>query len=272
MFLERLSKNGIDTSPYYVPNGQFNTASPNSDVQMPNCTCYCYSRFFESVSAPTPYPVARTTLGYGNAKTWYDKSPLPKGKELKTGSIAVFDGNCGHVAYVERKIDSNHALISQSQYDSNKSLRNYKYFETREVELSVGKATLSGVGKLIGFIYAPIQDISVDRDVSKEQILIWDEMVNVRIEPEGELFTKGCYIPMGYYDVLGSKKVNDYMWYCVEENHWVREGDWLIHYDKVDADSELQKEIAELKKENEKLTDELSLAYSQLDEIRRIVC
>jgi len=271
MFLERLSKNGIESSPYYVPNGQFNTAPPNSDVQMPNCTCYCYSRFFESVSAPTPYPVARTTLGYGNAKTWYEKSPLPKGKELKTGCIAVFDGNFGHVAYVERKIDSTHAIISQSQYDSNKSLRNYKYFETRQVELVIGKSTLSGIGPLIGFIYAPIQDIRVDRDETKEQILIKEDMVNVRIEPNGEPYQTGCYAPMGYYDVLQIKNVEGYNWYCIEPNHWVREGSWLVHYELTDTE-ELMKEIAELKKENERLTDELNVANSQLDEIRRIVC
>lgn len=272
MYLERLSASGIDTSPYYIPNGQFNTASPTSDVQMPNCTCYCYSRAFESTEAAKPYPIARTTLGYGNAKTWYDKSPLPKGSVLKTGSIAVFSGTAGHVAYCERVIDSNHALISQSQYDSNKSLRNYKYWEKREVELTVGKATLSGVGKLIGFIYLPINDIRVGRNTDKDQIQITEDMVNVRIEPNGDLFQKGCYIPRGIYNVLESRKVGEYNWYCVEANHWVREGEWLKFYPRVNPESELAKENEELKKLNEQLGNELAVAYKQLDEIRKIVC
>ena len=130
MFLERLSSEGIDdTSVYYKPSGKFNTAMRDSDVQMPNCTQYCYLRSFSATSAKSPYPIARNSLGFGNAKTWYELSPLPKGQELKNGSIACFDGKYGHVAFVERVIDKTHALISESQYDEDKSLRNNKFWQ-----------------------------------------------------------------------------------------------------------------------------------------------
>ena len=249
MYLERLSVDGISTSPFYIPGGKFNTSPPNSDVQMPNCTMYCYCRSFEATDATKPYPIARDTLGFGNAKTWYSLSPLPKGNKLKNGSIAVFDGNCGHVAFVERVIDDTHALITESQYDSNKNLRNYKYWQKRIVELKVGKATLSGVGELLGFLYLSIDDIRVERNSNKEQIEITKEMVNVRGTANGNLVRPGCYAPMGIYDVLSKQKVEGYTWYRLDKANWVREGDWLTYYPVDDIEA--------LKKENEELRKKL---------------
>ena len=250
MYLERLSSYGLDTSPYYIPNGKFNTAPPNSDVQLPNCTCYCYSRAFESVDAKSPFPIARDSLGYGNANTWYRNSPLKKGDVLKNGSIACFDGKYGHVAFVERVIDDTHALISQSQYDSDKSLRNYKYWEKRVVELVVGKATISGVGALQGFLYLDINDIRTSRNSNVEQIQITEEMVNVRGLPNSEVVRKGCYAPIGIYNVKSKKEVDGYMWYQLDKSCWVRDGEWIIYYP---IDSELEK----LRKENEELKKRL---------------
>ena len=251
MYLERLSSSGIDTSPYYKPNGKFNTSSSNSDTQMPNCTMYAYCRSFESTDATNPYPIARSTLGFGNAKTWYSLSPLKKGNVLKTGSIAVFDGIYGHVAYIERKIDDNHALISESQYDSNKSLRNYKYWQTRTVELTIGKATLSGVGNLLGFLYLDIDDIRVSRDYNKEQIEILEDKVNVRGTANGSIVRKGCYAPMGIYNILNKLEVDGYTWYELDKANWIRQGEWLTYYPIEDN------EITKLKKENELLKSKL---------------
>lgn len=243
MFLERLQNYGMEDSPYFVRDGKYNHYS--SDNQLPNCTTYCMLRTYEATEAKEPYPVAQNNLGFPPAKDWYRSSPLAKGSELKAGSIACFDGNFGHVAYVERVIDKTHAVISQSQYDSNKSLRNYKYFETREVELVVGKATLSGVGELQGFIYAPINDIRVRRDSNKEQIEITQPMVNVRTAPNGYVYMNGCYCPMGIYNVLSKQNDGTYTWYELEKDHWVREGEWLTYYELSD--------LASLKKENEEL-------------------
>ena len=241
MYLGRLSAAGIDSSPYYVPGGNFNTYSPTSDIQMPNCTMYAYLRSFESTDAAEPFPIARDSLGFGNAKNWFSNSPLPKGYEIKTGSIACFDGNFGHVAFVEEKYDDTHALISESQYDDNKSLRNYKYWQKRVVELIPGKATLSGVGALQGFLYLPINDKRTERN-GKEQVEIIEDYVNVRSSAAGEILKQGCYCPMGIYDVLNSKEVDGFMWYKLDSKSWVREGEWLIHYKKEND------ELAELKR------------------------
>lgn len=248
MYLERLSSYGIDTSPYYVPNGRFNTAPADDDNQMPNCTMYCFCRGYEAMDATERTPWVRPQGGFGSAKEWYCTTTMPKGSQLRTGSVACFDGNYGHVAFVERKIDDTHALISESQYDHDKSLRNYKYWQKRVVELIVGKATLSGVGALQGFIYLPIKDIRTVRNTEKVQISINDEMVNVRGLPNGEVARKGCYAPTGIYDVLEEKIIDGYDWYRIAKSCWVREGDWLTYYPQSDDISKLQAENEMLRK------------------------
>lgn len=252
MILERLSASGIDTSPYYKPNGKFNLWDAGDELQMPNCTMYAYLRSFEICNATAPFPIAKSGLGFGNAKSWYSQSPLKKGSKLKSFSIAVFNGVYGHVAIVERRIDDTHALISESQYDDDKSLRNYKYWQKREVELVVGKATLSGVGELLGFLYLPIEDIRTLRDTTKEQISINEEFVNVRGLPNGEVARKGCYAPMGIYNVQDIKNDGEYNWYQLDKACWVRDGEWLAYYPIEENELQrLKAENKELKKENE---------------------
>ena len=243
MYLERLNV-FADTNPYYQYGGAFYNCS--YDYMLPNCTEYCLLRIFEATEASEPYQLfnGRSALGYPVAKGWYKDTLLPKGSKLRDGCVAVFDGNFGHVAFVERKIDDNHAIITESQYDDNKSLRNYKYWNRRTVELEVGKATLGGVGALIGFIYPSIKDIRTERK-NKPQIEITEEFVNVRTSANGEIKNVGCYCPMGIYDVLNSKTVDGFVWYKIDSKAWVREGSWLKYY----GDDEL----ARLKKENEQL-------------------
>ena len=224
MYLERLSVSGIESSQYYVPNGKLNTAAAGTDIQMPNCTMYCFCRGYESVNATTRFPWVRAQGGFGNAKTWYDTTTLAKGSKLKDGSVAVFDGNCGHVAFVERVIDDTHAVITQSQYNSNKSLRDYHYWQRVDnQELVVGKSTMSGVGPLIGFIYMPISDIRVTRDKTKNQLSVTESFINVRQGPgtSYEINNQGCYCPLGIYDVLDIQEADGYVWYKLEDGYWI---------------------------------------------------
>ena len=241
MYLERLNI-FADTNPYYQYGGQFYNCS--YDYMLPNCTEYCLLRIFEATEASEPYQLfnGRSPLGYPVAKDWKKDTLLPKGDKLKDGCVAVFDGNYGHVCFVERKIDETHAIITESQYDSNKDLRNYKYWQKRTVELKVGKATLSGVGELLGFIYPSIKDIRTERK-NKPQIEITEEFVNVRTSANGSIKVDGCYCPMGIYDVLNQKEVDGWIWYKIDSKSWVREGDWLKYYPAEDS----------LKTENEQL-------------------
>ena len=241
MYLERL---GIfaDDNPYYQYGGEFYNCL--YDNMLPNCTEYLLLRFNEAMgnTAPVPFFNNRSALGYPVAKDWIKETLLPTGTGLRDGCGAVFNGTMGHVCFVERKIDETHAIITESQYDSNKDLRNYKYWQKRTVELKVGKATLAGVGELLGFIYPTIKDIRTERK-NKPQIEITEEFVNVRTSANGDIKNVGAYCPMGIYDVLNTKEVDGWIWYKIDSKSWVREGDWLKYYPAEDS----------LKEENEQL-------------------
>ncbi len=68
MYLERLTVDGINSSKYYVPGQGFNMSPANADVQMPNCTMYCYCRGFEAMESEKAFNWVRSSGGFGNAK------------------------------------------------------------------------------------------------------------------------------------------------------------------------------------------------------------
>jgi len=248
MYLERLSVFDYDNNKYYKPNGTFNTRSATDAIQIPNCTMFAFLWMHEVCELEKRVnDWIRASGGFGNAKEWYSSTTLPKGAELRTGAIAVFDGTCGHVAGVVRKIDDTHGLLVESNYSANKSLRDWHFFNKRpSVELIVGKAPLVGCGALLGFIYLPINDIRVARDTSKEQIEVTMEMVNVRVKPDGELFAKGLYCPMGVYNIKSKKTVGEYIWYELDDNCWIRDGEWVTYY-KKSSDDELSQIKADMR-------------------------
>jgi len=253
MFLRRLNVFDYNNNPFYKPKGTFNLHAATDSIQIPNCTQYCFLRMHEASDQTVRQSKwIRASGGFGNAKTWYDTTTLPKGSELREGAIAVFDGTCGHVFYVEKKLDSTHADVStESNFNENKSLRNWYFWNKREnVELVVGKATIKGCGKLLGYIYIPINDIRVERNTGKHQIEVIAEYVNVRIAPNGDVYQKGLYCPTGIFNVLDTKVVDGYTWYKLEEARWMREGEWLVDYpvksDILAQINALAKQIASL--------------------------
>ena len=60
MYLERLSVQGVspESGPnkYFKPGGQFNKSSQYADINLPNCTTYCYCRAFEAMEATEVFP------------------------------------------------------------------------------------------------------------------------------------------------------------------------------------------------------------------------
>jgi len=261
MYLPRLNLFANDNK--YYKNKTFNRGL-GTDLDMPNCTQYAVCRTYEASEVNEPYVMfkGRVAGSYPNAKNFYDEWILAKGKELKEGAIGVCTGTYGHVFFVEQKIDDTHAIISQSQYSSNKSRRDYMYWEKREVELVVGKATMKGIGALIGFCYPPINDIRVKKDNTKHQIEIIEDMVNVRKAPNGEIYCKGLYAPKGIFNVSKELFVDGHKWFELEENHWVREGEWLKNYDV--ANEEYYKNLYW------NLVDENKTLKNKLEEIKKI--
>ena len=108
---------------------------------------------------------------------------------------------------------------------------------------------MSGVGKLLGFLYLPIDDVRTTRNSNIEQIKITKEMVNVRATPNGNIARKGCFAPLGVYNVLSKQEVDGFTWYRLDKANWVREGDWLKYYPANEYEA--------LLKENEELRNKL---------------
>jgi len=273
MFLVREKIFDYNNNKYYKPNSTFNVNAANASIAMPNCTMYCMLRGWEAMEATkrTTGIAIEGSTGFHNAKYWFTETGYPTGSEIRDGAIAVFDGNCGHVAFVERKIDSTHAVISESNYDANKNLRNWKFWRSREVELKVGKATLSGVGKLLGFIYLDVDDKRVCRDTSVDQVEITKTLVNVRQGAglDKAYVCQGLYCPVGIYNVLSWKTCDGYTWAKLDNNCWVACGNsWSKIYEK-DATSkkELKAKLAELQTKKANLEAELKSVNAEIKKI-----
>lgn len=267
MFLER-SKIFASDNKYYVEGGKFNVYT--GSTRLPNCTAYCKLRQAESceLSSPKSMFKGRSATGFPEAKNWYNDTTFDKGSKIKNGAIAVFDGASGHVAFVERVIDSTHAIISESNYDSDKTLRNWKYWRTREVELVVGKATLSGVGKLIGYIYLPINDKRTSRDTRVDQVEIKETLVNVRTAPSKSVIAQGLYCPMGIYNVLEWKTYNGYTWARLDTNCWVACGSWSTIYKAGSSKTELKARLKTLEAKQTELEAELKDVKAEIKAIK----
>lgn len=253
MYLERLNNYGLESSMYYQ-SPKFNK-SLGTTLAMPNCTNYDVLRGFESCEASEPFVMfsGYGPGGYPGAEDFYRLAVLPKGKTLKAGSFVCFTN---HVAYLESVNANGTCTLTDSRYDKDKTLRNDRYWRRLDniILIPGQKPNIKNIGEFTGCVYLPIKDIRVNRDYNKEQIELTERMVNVRTAPDGHVYMNGCYAPMGIYDVLRKQEHNGYMWYELEKDHWVREGDWLRYYEMSD--------IVNLKKENEELKRKLKEIHS----------
>lgn len=259
MFVERLSADGIQTSPYYQDNKYcaFN-GTPNG---MPNCTAYAFARSAE-LSAPNIIRdfVVFNRKGADNACRWFQETLWSKGKEPRLGAIACWDGELGHVAIVEQ-INGDSVTVSQSNYGGT-------YWELKTYKPTIGEVT-KGVGLVFqGYIYNPfIEDSRTDRNES-EQVEVIADRLRVRKSPNGEIY-EGLYCPQGIYNVLDKAVNGGYTWAKLNENYWIalNDGKWTRYYNatgKNDGDFDtLCVEMSNCLEEIKTLKNSLELARSK---------
>lgn len=78
------------------------------------------------------------------------------------------------------------------------------------------------MGALKGFIYLPAKDKRVSRNEAKNQISVTDRFINVRKQPSlSAEYYRGCYCPVGIYNVLDTATADNYTWYKLDEEHWI---------------------------------------------------
>ena len=153
------------------------------------CTWYSYYRALEvGMSAPCWWDRATQTGSYTDAKDWLENFREPW--EVKdtnytpvAGDIVVWDGEYGHVQFMET--DSMYSEYRSGNPDSfsNGKLSQYK-------------------GVLLGYLHYPYESINpVERNENVPQIKATDEQLRIRTQPnlDGEIVG---HTKLGFYNVL----------------------------------------------------------------------
>jgi hypothetical protein len=96
------------------------------------------------------------------------------------------------------------------------------FFLTEDTILKDSKYQWKTLPKILG--------TPVKRDINTTQIEVLTDILRVRDNPNGNILG---YIKKGVYNVLNSKKLDDYLWCEVEPDKWIAySSDWAIFYEK----------------------------------------
>lgn len=172
------------------------------------CTWFCFYRAIESgMTAPTYWDRPTRTGSYTDAKKWLDNFREPwqvKDRNYKAvaGDIAVFDGNYGHVMFLETD-----EIYSEYRSGNPNSFKNGRFAD-------VDKSNLIGYLHYPSSIYTP-----VERNENVNQIETFDEGLRVRSKPTLSGDVLG-HVQLGYYNVLQQKNADGYTWYEISKNAW----------------------------------------------------
>lgn len=120
---------------------------------IPNCVGYAWGRFCEGVN------ITYCNLSRGNASSWYGTGDgYARGQDPQVGSVMCWGGGyyggAGHVAIVERVIDNNTVVTSESNYGGAR-------WESRTRYRGDGRWGMTANFWFQGFIYNPYVDPGV---------------------------------------------------------------------------------------------------------------
>jgi len=207
------------------------------------CTWFGYYRALENgFSAPTYWDRETKTGSYTNAKEWLKNWREPwevKGLdyEPKAGDIAVFDGEYGHIQYMETD-----TMYSEYRNGDPNSFRNGKFEKT---------------SNLLGFLHYPYEAVApVERNQAVNQIQTTDTDLRIRTKPSLKGDVVG-YVQLGYYNVLQTKEADGYLWYCISKDRWC--ADVSVKYlpsDDTDIINEIERYFNSMKSKVNDLTDQ----------------
>ena len=171
------------------------------------CTWFCYyEALFHGLSAPCYWDRATKTGSYTNAKDWLENYREPwEVKDVnctpKAGDILVYDGEYGHVIFMETDV-----MTSEYRNGDPNSFRNAKLGDFK--------------GDLLGILHYPYEPLNpVERNENVAQIETTDDSLRIRTEPSLEAEIVG-HVQIGYYNVLDSKENDGYTWYEIAKDRW----------------------------------------------------
>lgn len=177
------------------------------------CTWYCFFRALECNMTECEYWDRPTKTGsYTDAKLWLENYRDPwqvKDRAYKpvAGDIAVFDGELGHVIFIE-SVDDDCVCTEYRSGDPN-SFRLFHW-----------KYGTDYTGALLGYIHFPYSPVEpVARNESIDQIETTDDTLRIRTKPSLNGDVVG-YVGVGYYNVLSTQDADGYTWYEIAKNRY----------------------------------------------------
>lgn len=230
------------------------------------CTWGVYYRCIEAGFSPCCWWDRATKTGsYTNAKLWPQNFRDPwqvKGTDYEpmAGDVAVFDGEYGHVAFIER-VNGKTCLIS----DWN-----------RVAPLTYASdnwqwgTQLKGCGPLMCYLHFPYESVEpVGRNENVNQIQTTDEQLRIRNAPSlsGEIVG---HVQLGYYNVISQTEGDGYTWYQIATNRWC--ANITTNYlpaESSDIVKEIKKYFDMMEMKVQTLSDETATLKSKLDKIQK---
>ena len=177
------------------------------------CTWYAFYRSLEKNMTAPCYWDRNTKQGtYTNAKDWlanYREPWVVKGLDYKpcANDIVVFNGNYGHVAFIE-EVNGDFALLSQYMNGNPNSFSNYKW--------QIGT---NYTGSLFGYLhYDSIEPVS--RNTQVDQVEVTDSTLRIRTAPSltGDIVG---FAQKGFYNVSSVTGKDGYTWYEIEDGRYI---------------------------------------------------
>lgn len=221
------------------------------------CTWYSY---FRAAECNLPFPCwydGSGKSGYGSytdAKDWLNCWRFPWETKDRlyvpvAHDIAVFDGECGHVVFIE-EVNGDTAICTEYRNGNKDSFRLFKW-----------KYGTDYTGALLGYLHCPYQAVEpVERNESVDQIETTDDSLRIRTKPSLNGDIVG-YVGIGYYNVLSQQEADGYTWYEIAKNRWCanittvflpEDGGDIIRQIEEYFDS-LKRQASAMKKENDNL-------------------
>lgn len=177
------------------------------------CTWYSYFRAQEvGLTAPCYWDRETRTGSYTNANEWLKNFREPwvvKGINYtpQKYDIVVFDGQYGHVAFIE-EVKGDIAILSQYMDGKKDSFSNYEW-----------RIGTNYTGPLLGYLhYEGIKP--VERNTNVNQVYVSDPTLRVRQSPSLSGNIIG-HAPVGYYNVLSLTQNDNYTWYQIDTDKFI---------------------------------------------------
>lgn len=222
------------------------------------CTWFVYYEVIKQLgSVPCVWWDRKTQTGsYPNAKDWLENYRDPwvvKGVDYTpvAGDVAVFDGQYGHVQFMETD-----TMYSEYSNGDPNSFRNGKFVKK---------------DNLLGFLHYPYESIDpVERDENVNQIQTTDATLRIRTEPslKGEIVG---HVKIGYYNVLQSKEADGYTWYEIAKDRWC--ANITTNYlpsDSNDIIKEIEKYFDTMKQQVSNLKQDNARLEQKIEKIKEI--